>query len=62
MHDYLLAWEESAGCELTEEQTAAIVADAESWLERQDQGFLEYIETQADEMAEAAAPQPEANS
>ena len=50
VHDYLLAWEERNGCELTEEQTAAIVADAESWLERQDQGFLEYVETRADEM------------
>lgn len=48
VYDYLLAWEERNGYILSEEQTAAIVQFAEEWLEDQDQGFLEYIETQAD--------------
>ena len=61
VHDFLLAWEERAGCELTEEQTAAIVADAENWLERQDQGFLEYVETRADDLAAEENSQPEAD-
>ena len=60
VHDYLLAWEERAGMTLTEEQTDAIVASAESWLAENDQGFLEYIETLADDLLEAApAPEPE---
>ena len=61
VHDFLLAWDERAGCELTEEQTAAIVADAENWLERQDQGFLEYVETRADDLAAEENSQPEAD-
>ena len=61
VHDFLLPWAEGFGCELTAEQTAAIVADAESWLERQDQGFLEYVETCADDLAAEENSQPEAD-
>ena len=49
VYDYAAAYEERMGLALTPEQLAAVVAQAEAWLEKQDQEFLEYVDTLLDQ-------------
>ena len=62
VNDYVGAFEDREGWELTEDQHESLLAQAEAWLENQDQDYAEYVEGLLEDLATQREPESAAEA
>ena len=59
INDYVAAWEDREGRELTTEQCESVFTQAEAWLESKDQDYAEYVAGLLEDLAGQAPARDE---